>query len=211
MATMNVLDSAGAVVAVEKPLAPGRAAASASRPVVLSTEDKSALDAITTTLGGYLDGLEGLITTLNGYVDGLEALAAAATPVGTNLIGRAVADASAATGGIASTSRMLSAAASTNATSAKASAGRLYAIQGYNAAAAVRYLKLYDKASAPTVGTDTPVKTLALPPGVGFAFDFPLGYSFATGIAFALTTGSADADTGALTAGDVLGLNLDYV
>jgi len=32
--------------------------------------------------------LAGLITTLNGYVDGLEALAAAATPAGTNIVGR---------------------------------------------------------------------------------------------------------------------------
>jgi hypothetical protein len=119
--------------------------------------------------------------------------------------------ASAATGGIASTSRILSAAASTNATSVKASAGRVYAIQGYNASSSVRYLKLYNKASSPTVGTDTPVKTIAIPPSVGFAFDWPLGYSFATGIALALTTGSADADTGALTAGDILGLNVDYI
>jgi hypothetical protein len=39
MATINVLDSVGATVALEKPLTPGRAAASASRPVVLSNED----------------------------------------------------------------------------------------------------------------------------------------------------------------------------
>jgi hypothetical protein len=134
-----------------------------------------------------------------------------AIAAGTNLLGRMAADASSATGGIASTKRLLSAAASTNADFAKASAGRLYAIQGYNASSSVRYLKLYNKASAPTVGTDTPVKTLAIPPSVGFAFDWPHGYSFATGIAFALTTGSADADTAALTAGDILGLNLDYV
>jgi hypothetical protein len=138
------------------------------------------------------------------------------TPGTTNKVsigtdGRAAADASAATGGIASTSRIVSAAATTNATSAKGSAGRLYAIQGYNAATSVRYLKLYNKATAPTVGTDTPVKTLALPPGAGFAFDWPVGYSFATGIGYGLTTGSADSDTSALTAGDVLGLNIDYV
>jgi hypothetical protein len=197
MATMNVLDAAAVPVPIEKPLAPGRAAATASRPVVLSMEDKSALDGIVTTLGTYLDGLEALL--------------AAATPAGANLIGRTVADASAATGGIASTARLLSSAATTNATSAKVSAGRLYAIQGYNTASAVRYLKLYNKASAPTIGTDTPVKTLAIPPGVGFAFDFPLGYSFSAGIAFALTTGLADADAGAVAAGDILGLNLDYV
>ncbi len=120
-------------------------------------------------------------------------------------------DASAASGGIASTSRIVSAAGTTNATSAKASAGRIYAIQGYNAAGATRYLKIYNKASAPTVGSDTPVKTLALPAGMAFAFDWPLGYYLGTGIAYALTTGAADNDTGALTAADVLGLNIDYV
>lgn len=41
MATMNVLDSVGATVAVEKPLTPGRAAAASSRPVALSNEDNA--------------------------------------------------------------------------------------------------------------------------------------------------------------------------
>lgn len=47
MATINVKDSAGSTVAIEKPNANGRAAATSSRPVVLSTEDKASLDAIT--------------------------------------------------------------------------------------------------------------------------------------------------------------------
>lgn len=46
MATIDVKDAAGSTVAIERPLAPGRGAASASRPVVLSTEDKAVLDAI---------------------------------------------------------------------------------------------------------------------------------------------------------------------
>lgn len=56
MATMNVKDAAGSTVAVEKPNANGRVAASASRPVVLSTEDKTALDAVAsqTTLAALL-------------------------------------------------------------------------------------------------------------------------------------------------------------
>lgn len=145
----------------------------------------------------------------------------AALPAGGNAIGKLTANsgviigavennATATAGGIANTSRIVSAAATTNATSAKASAGRVYAIHGYNAAATLRYLKLFNKASAPTVGTDVPVKTIVLPPSTAFALDFPLGYSFAAGIAYALTTGSADNDTGALTSGDVLGLNVDY-
>lgn len=106
-------------------------------------------------------------------------------------------------------SRITSAAATTNATSAKASAGYLHHVSGYNAAAAGRYLKIYNKASAPTVGTDTPVLTIYLPATTAFAITYPAMY-FGTGIAYALTTGAADNDTGALTAADVLGLNVMY-
>lgn len=109
----------------------------------------------------------------------------------------------------ASASRIPSAAATTNATVAKASAGVLHMISGYNAAAAVRYVKVYNKATAPTVGTDTPILTLAVPPSAAFAFDIG-GLYFSTGIAYALTTGAADADTGALTLADIVGLNVVY-
>jgi hypothetical protein len=98
-------------------------------------------------------------------------------------------------------------AASTNATSTKASAGQVYGIVATNINAAVRYLKLYNKASAPTVGTDTPVATFAIPgntAGAGLALNFPQGLAFATGIAWALTTGSADADTAAVAASDLI-------
>ena len=116
---------------------------------------------------------------------------------------------------VATVARLLSAAASTNATSVKASAGNVFKIVGVNTNAAARYLKFYNKASSPTVGTDTPVATLYLPPtavnGGQFQFDFgsqPL--YLGTGVAYALTTAAADADTGALTSGDVVALNIFY-
>lgn len=43
MATIDVKDAAGATVAIEKPLTPGRAAAASSRPVALSNEDLAAV------------------------------------------------------------------------------------------------------------------------------------------------------------------------
>lgn len=104
-------------------------------------------------------------------------------------------------------SRILSAGASTNGTVAKASSGNLHTVTGYNAAVSARFLKFLNKASAPSVGTDTPVLTLYLPPSSTFSFDFGALY-FSAGIAFALTTGAADADTGALTAGDIVALNV---
>lgn len=100
-------------------------------------------------------------------------------------------------------------AASTNATSAKASAGTVHNLDVYNANAAVRYLKLYNKASAPVVGTDTPVRTIALKPADKTVVTFPNGLYFSTGIAYALTTGAADSDTGVVGT-DISGLNIDY-
>lgn len=108
-------------------------------------------------------------------------------------------------------SRIVSSANTTNATSGKASAGNLHQVSAYNTNAAVRYLKLYNKATAPTVGTDTPVLTIPLPPTSIVNFSYPNGgFYFSTGIAYALTTGAADADTGAVGAADILGLNLAY-
>lgn len=107
------------------------------------------------------------------------------------------------------TARLLSAAGSVNATLVKANAVTLFHIQGYNARGSAVYLKLYNKATAPDE-TDTPVKTLYLPTAAAFIFDFDQGYEFTTGLGYRLTTGGADNDTGALTAADILALNLDY-
>lgn len=52
MATINVKDATGNVVAIEKPLTPGRAAAAASRPVALSNEDSASLAAVAAGLPG---------------------------------------------------------------------------------------------------------------------------------------------------------------
>jgi hypothetical protein len=110
------------------------------------------------------------------------------------------------------TARLPSSAATTNATSAKNASGTLHLVCALNTNAAVRYLKLYDKASAPTVGTDTPRMTIALPPSnVSTCREFPNGGAyFGTGIAYALTTGATDGDSTAVGAGDVVGLNVDY-
>jgi hypothetical protein len=115
----------------------------------------------------------------------------------------------ASTTGGATPYRLISA-ASTNATSVKASAGTVYGMMLFNANAAVRYVKFYDKASSPTVGTDTPSLTIPLPPtNGGVVWPLPLPAGFTTGIALAITTGVADADTGAVAANDIV-VNLIY-
>jgi hypothetical protein len=112
------------------------------------------------------------------------------------------------TSGGLSVHRTLSA-ASTNATSVKASAGQVYGWYVTNSNSSPRYVKLYDKASAPTVGSDTPKMTILVPGSGGANVEFSMGIPFPSGIAFAMTTGAADADTGAVASNEVI-LNLLY-
>lgn len=106
------------------------------------------------------------------------------------------------------TTRIASSAGTVNAMLARAGSCDGVRVTGFSARASLCWLKLYDKGTAPVVGTDTPVLVLPVPPG---AFSFPLEYRyFAVGLGFAITTGVSDNDAGAIAAGDVLGLNLTY-
>lgn len=115
------------------------------------------------------------------------------------------------TSGGCSIERLLSA-ASTNATSVKASAGQVYGMYCHNINASPRFLKLYNKASSPTVGTDTPVMTLPIPGnanGAGFVLPMDMGIAFGTGIALAVTGAVGDSDTTTVAANEVV-VNLFY-
>ncbi len=104
--------------------------------------------------------------------------------------------------------RLGSAAASTNDTLVTAGRGMaLRGITGYNAKASGVYLKLYDKATAPT-SADTPELSIYLPASASFDFEFD--YAFDLGLGYRLTTDVADAGTTALLAADILGLNIMY-
>jgi hypothetical protein len=105
------------------------------------------------------------------------------------------------------TVRLLTAAASDNPTLVKSSAGTVTQVSGLSAAAGTRFLKMYDKATTPA-STDTPRMTYPIPAGSAFVFD--CRDSYANGIGFRITTGVADNDTGALTSGDIVALNVDY-
>lgn len=100
-------------------------------------------------------------------------------------------------------------AADVNETLVKDDAGIITSIIATNANAAARYLKLYDSATEPVAGTDTPVHVVMLPPSAGVAITFTTPLAFAEGIGLALTTGAADADTGAVAAEEIL-VNLGY-
>lgn len=104
------------------------------------------------------------------------------------------------------TPNKLISAATTNATSIKASAGTLGFLTASNTNVSPRYLKFYNKASAPTVGTDTPVQTFMIP-GDSSGTNIPIptyGLAFSTGIAFAITANPADNDTTAIAANEVI-------
>jgi len=107
----------------------------------------------------------------------------------------------------------LESAATTNATNVKASAGKVHWMYVTNTNAAVRYMKVYDSASAPTAGSGTPVLRLAIPAaatGAGFVFASASGLSFASGIGFTLVTGAGDsASTG--VGADEIQVNIGYV
>ncbi len=101
-------------------------------------------------------------------------------------------------------------AASTNATVVKASPGKLGGWYLFNSNAAVRYLKVYNKATTPTVGADVPLQTLPILPGGGANIELEKGIVYSAGISVALTTGVADNDTAAVAANEIV-VNLLYL
>lgn len=106
--------------------------------------------------------------------------------------------------GAASISKVLSA-ATTNATVVKASAGRVIGWSIVNTTAAIKYLRLYNKTTAPTVGTDSPVSVIPIPANGIATVSHPGGIGFATGIGYSITGASPDLDATATAVGDVVG------
>lgn len=88
----------------------------------------------------------------------------------------------------------------------KASAGQLYGGTFTNSNAAIRYLQIYNKATAGTLSTDTPVLTIPLPPNVSVVVDFAsLGAEFTTGISWQFTTDDIAIPTTAGASTDIHG------
>jgi hypothetical protein len=102
--------------------------------------------------------------------------------------------------------------ASTNENVVKASGGNLGSIIAIGLTSDVRFLKLYNKATTPILATDVPKLTIPIPAntqGAGIAISFNDSIDFDLGIGIAITSGSADDNTGAVGAGDVI-VNLIY-
>ena len=93
-------------------------------------------------------------------------------------------------------------AATTNGAAVRTSAGTLWSVSVANTTAATAFIKLYNKASAPTVGTDVPVITIPVAAGEYKTVDYGrLGMRFGTGIAVAVTGAMGATDTTAVAAG----------
>lgn len=109
------------------------------------------------------------------------------------------------------TTHTLISAATTNATAIKTSPGTVYSVQASNSGAGNAFVKFYNKASAPTVGTDVAVKTIMVPAGGGFtaAIGDGIGAAFPLGIAMAITGVATTADATAVAAAQVV-VNTDY-
>ena len=109
------------------------------------------------------------------------------------------------------TAYTLNSAATTNAVAVKASSGIVYAVAVTNTSATVKYLKIYNKATAPTVGTDVPLITIPIAPtAIANITWADKGLRFATGIGIATTTGIAYTDTNAVAAND-LQITISYI
>jgi hypothetical protein len=94
------------------------------------------------------------------------------------------------------------AAASTNAANLKATAGMVYEVSAANQAAYDVFIRLYNKATAPTVGTDVAVRTIRVPAGQTVTVPFPSGAYFSAGVGYATTKLIAYNDATALVAND---------
>lgn len=121
-------------------------------------------------------------------------------PAGTNLIGT-VQPVSGTSGGL--TPFTLTAAASTNATNVKASAGQLYKADLSNNSATLAYVSFYNNSGTPTCGTSI-VYQMMIPAnstsGAGWVSNSDIGLAFSSGIAICVTTGIAGTGNVAATA-----------
>lgn len=88
--------------------------------------------------------------------------------------------------------------------SIKDGAGLIFGWHFGNAAASIRYVKVYDATvSGTTVGTTVPKLRIQLPASGGATVYFEAGIRFDTGMTIACVTGAADNSTGAPAANDV--------
>ena len=80
---------------------------------------------------------------------------------------------------------------------------KIFSIHAHNLNAAIRYLKVYDKATAATE-EDTPKLRIPMPTGSGPPLTFPKGVMFLNGISIRAVTELADNGTTGATASETI-------
>lgn len=141
--------------------------------------------AISATVYGYVDeNSSGLISTLGTMTLSAET---------TKKIGNVGIEGG---GGTASYHKIIST-TGLNSTLVEPNSTKLTILHLVNSVATLRYFKLYNKASAPVVGTDIPFITVALSPNESSTFTLPalVGIDFSIGLSYGITLGVADNNT----------------
>ncbi len=101
------------------------------------------------------------------------------------------------------------AASGTNAAVVKATGGQLYGVDVFNKSQVPIYVKFYNTASTPTVGTTTVARAFGVQAGVGRHANFTNGIAFGTGIGIAILTDIAETGTTGVAAADCV-VDIDY-
>lgn len=136
-------------------------------------------------------------------VQGTAAISGTVTAAaGTSLIGDTATQYRSTASGASATH--IVAAATTNPTIIKASAGKVLGWYFANPTAAWVYVKLHNQTTAPTAGTGV-VRTIAVPPNGVSQFFSEGGVTFTAGIGMTVVGGAADADNTAVAAAALVG------
>lgn len=100
----------------------------------------------------------------------------------------------------------LNSAASNNATSVDITYRSLYSLLACNTNAAIRYVKLYNKSSAPAPATDSALLRgrYMIPPTACLNIVYAVPMAFSSGLAYATVTGVSDTDNTSVGANDIL-------
>ena len=185
--------TAAAQTAVLAPVAPGTATATQS--VVVGC-------LANTTLPSFSAGQQGAVPC-----DTSGRLYVVTVPSANNVPGYL----QAVSAGGASTFSAVNSAVSCMATAVKASSGMVFAYALSNTNGSGVWVRLFASGTAPSCGSGTPAKRIYVPAGATVSLSTDLGWVFAGGIGFDVTSGSgADADaTTVATANSVL-VNIDY-
>lgn len=178
-------------------IAGGASVASLTAPAIVQA-DVAGLSYVRITASAYTSGTINVSASLSDNTGVVGVDGAVVLGTGSNSIGT-VSTPSGSAISVVSTAGL-------NSSVQKASAGNLFEITVSNPTATPAYVKLYNKATAPTVGTDVPVMTIpvaATAAGVG-TVSIPfgnIGKRFTAGIGVAITGAAAAADTTNAVAG----------